>query len=110
MYCFNMPKQIIITLDKSVKDSESLGDRNIKGATVSLTLPIQIEFEIDEYDILHSYIKNNKNFNSIKLKIPGGINLRSVLTEDIIKDNIPNLLITIKEKEEKFTSSVGEYI
>ena len=107
-----MPKFIIIDLIKEILTAESIIDSKLKDENLinlKITLPVEIQFEKDELNAIKEYINLNTEFQSIKLKIPGYVNLSTVLTEDILKENISHLKISINEKETSQKSHIMEY-
>lgn len=108
-----MPKKITIELDKSSilqiiensikeeKDSENL-------IQVEIKIPVQLTFEKGEVRALKDYVDQNLNFDSLKIKFPGYLNLMDFLTDELIKEQIPKLQITINENK-RVSESTMEY-
>ena len=107
-----MPKFITLELDKDKiynllksKDQNSVEMTNV----VKFTAECEFEFLDGELASLSNFISQNKTFQNIKLKFSPSIDLKNILTDDLIAQKVPNLLITVKEKDYSSSNSINEY-
>ena len=106
-----MPKNILFDIAKEIFD-QILTQQESNESKIKLTVSIDIIFSSkEELDSLKKFIQKNKKLEYLKLNLPGSFNFEEVLTEELIKEQVPNIKITIKEttSEQTTTTSFNEF-
>ena len=106
-----MPKNILFDIAKENFD-QILTQQESNESKIKLTVSIDIIFSSkEELDSLKKFIQKNKKLEYLKLNLPGSFNFEEVLTEELIKEQVPNIKITIKEttSEQTTTTSFNEF-
>ena len=102
-----MPSNIIFDIPKE-KLIELLAKQKSKSTSLKMNLDIEILFSSEsEIESLSKFMEENKQLEYVKINLPGSFNFEDLLTEELSKERVPNLKITIKENIEKFTTTTG---
>ena len=92
--------------DKIIKNKES--NSNLK---LELNIPVEITLDKDELEILIHFLKSNEQLEYLKINLPGAFNFKDLLTEELSKEKVPNLKITIQEKIDQIaTTNINEFL
>ncbi len=100
-----MPTNFIFDILKEHFEEITKKKENTSDMKLKLTIPVEISLEKDELDILIEFIKSNDQLDYLKINLPGSFNFKDLLTEELSKEKVPNLKITIKEKLESIAST-----
>lgn len=107
-----MPSNFIFEIKKSnfdeiIKNNESNNDLKF-----TLTIPVEINLnDREEFEKLKKFFEANKKLEYLKINLPGSFNFSNVLTEELIKEQVPNLKITIQEKfDSEITTNFNEFL
>lgn len=92
-----MPINIILEIDKS-HFKKQISTENQNTLSIKLEIPVEIHFEEKELETLMNFIENNKKFEYLKINLPGSFSFNELITDELIKEEVPNLKITISEK------------
>lgn len=107
-----MPSHFVFEIEKKhfeliLKREES--DTDLK---ISLNVPMEIELnDKNELEKLKNFLDTNEKLEYLKINLPGSFNFTELLTEELIKEQVPNLKITIKEKIDTVaTTTFNEFL
>lgn len=95
-----MPKKIIIELNKDILTKFDESDETTLELRIGKSY-LKLEFLADEKNSLRRLIHENKAFETIRIELPGTIDLTDVINEDIITKKYPKLKITIREQAKR---------
>ena len=112
-----MPENIILDIDKDnfdeiIKKNNSKNDQP-NNLTLKLTIPVEIVFSsLEELEILSKFIVEDKKLEYLKINLPGSFNFEELFSDELIKEQPPNLKITIQEKIDSVstTTSFNEFL
>lgn len=106
-----MPEKIIFDIPKE-KLNEILSSQEGNKITLKVNVQIEVTFSSEsELKSLKRFIQENKKLEYLKINLPGSFNFEDVLTDELIKEQVPNLKITIQEKFDNVatTTSFNEF-
>ena len=103
-----MPNHITFNLNKSILQAEIINGEEFKEENhIRLTIPVEIAFKKEELEYLQSYIRNNRIFENIKIKIPAYFDFQEIFTDKLSAE--AKILISINEKEKQGNSVLMEF-
>ena len=92
--------------DNILKKKDSNSDKKLE-----LKLPVEISLENEELEILKNFLKTNEQLEYLKINLPGSFNFKDLLTDELSKEKVPNLKITIQEKFDQIaTTNINEFM
>lgn len=106
-----MPSNIIFNIDKDtftqlLAKQESNENNASENNSITLNLTIEMQFLSEsELESLKTFVKENKKLEYLKINLPGSFSFEELLTEELIKEQVPNLKITIQEKIDNVTTT-----
>ena len=107
-----MPANFIFDIDKEnfieiLKKKAEKTDLKLK-----LTIPVEISLNDNfELESLINFLEKNQKLEYLKINLPGSFNFNELLTEELIKEQVPNLKITIQEKIDNIaTTNFNEFL
>ena len=107
-----MPANFIFDIDKEnfieiLKKKAEKTDLKLK-----LTIPVEISLNDNfELESLINFLENNQKLEYLKINLPGSFTFNELLTEELIKEQVPNLKITIQEKIDNVaTTNFNEFL
>ena len=107
-----MPANFIFDIDKEnfteiLKKKDEKTDLRLK-----LTIPVEISLNDNfELESLINFLENNQKLEYLKINLPGSFTFNELLTEELIKEQVPNLKITIQEKIDNVaTTNFNEFL
>ena len=107
-----MPANFIFDIDKEnfteiLKKKDEKKDLRLK-----LTIPVEISLNDNfELESLINFLENNQKLEYLKINLPGSFTFNELLTEELIKEQVPNLKITIQEKIDNVaTTNFNEFL
>ena len=112
-----MPGNIILDISKDhfdeiIKKRDSKSDQP-NNLTLKLIIPVELVFSsLEELQILSKFIVEDKKLEYLKINLPGSFNFNELLSDELIKEQPPNLKITIQEKIDSIatTTSFNEFL
>lgn len=102
-----MPTNIIFDIPKE-KLTELLAKQEPESTSLKMNLEIEILFSSEsEIKVIKKFMEDNKQLEYVKINLPGSFNFEDLLTEELSKEQVPNLKITIKENIERVTTTTS---
>lgn len=105
-----MPARITFDITKThleeiIKNKDLNSDKN-PNLDIKINVPIIITLEsLEEFEALAKFIRENKKLEYLKINLPGSFNFLELFTEELIREQVPNLKITIQEKIDNITTT-----
>ena len=107
-----MPANFIFDIDKQIFTEILKKKDEKKDLKLKLTIPVEISLTDNiELESLINFLENNQKLEYLKINLPGSFNFNELLTEELIKEQVPNLKITIQEKIDNVaTTTFNEFL